>query len=193
MADITSPLIAGLAPITSRVRQDVTAMRMPDGSSRWTRDPLTPERLAKHMNGGPARGACPIKEGESVTLLGLLDFDSHKGEIDWVQMGEVVGRVVEHLEQMGMSPVVFRSSGGAGVHVYLLWDEPQDAYSVRQFLGSVLTACGLKDGAGGVKQGEVEVFPKQDSVALNKFGNQAILPLANKSVPLVLDNVEELW
>jgi len=195
LADSSDPLIEGLAPITSRVRTDVSAVRQPDGSSRWTTTAITREALARHLNGGPARGVCTIKAGESVTLVGLLDFDSHGGEVGWARMSEVVGRVCEVLELVhGMEPVLFRSSGGRGVHLMLLFDDPQDAYSVRQMLIDTLKLCGLKSGAGGVAKGEVEAFPKQNEVAIGGYGNQFILPLSNQSVPLVLRDVDNaLW
>lgn len=194
MADLNNPLIAALLPLVRRVRTDVTAVKKSDGS-RWTSQPLTRERLAQHVNGGPARGVCPIKAGESVTMVALLDFDSHKGEVSWAEMSAVVARVVDVLELVhGMHPILFRSSGGMGVHLYLIWDEAQDAYSVRCFMKSVLESVGLKDGARGVRAGEVEVFPRQDRVGVDGFGNQAILPLAGKSVPLMLSSEEEvLW
>ncbi|MGE4074913.1 MAG: hypothetical protein AB7F22_05140 [Reyranella sp.] len=194
MSDPNNPLIAALLPLVRRVRTDVTAVKKSDGS-RWTSQPLTRERLAAHLNGGPPRGVCPIKAGESVTMVGLLDFDSHGGEIGWTEMSVVVGRVVDVLELVhGMSPVLFRSSGGRGVHLYLLWDQAQDAYSVRQFLKGVLESVGLKDGARGVVNGEVEVFPRQDAVSAGGFGNQFIMPLAGASVPLKLVvDTEVLW
>jgi len=195
MTDLTNPLIGALEPLVRRVRVDVTAVRQPDGTSRWTRRALTEEALAQHLNGGPARGVSFIRAGESVTLAGLLDFDSHGGETSWAEMSAVVGRVVDVLEfGHGMEPILFRSSGGRGVHLYLLWDEPQDAHSVREFLSGVLEACGLRNGAGGVSRGQVEVFPKQSEVPADGFGNQAILPLAAKSAPLRLEDIgDELW
>jgi hypothetical protein len=187
-------LIDALRPLTSRCRTDVTAVRRPGQPAAWTSQPLTDERLAQHLNSGPARGVCPIKAGESVTRVGLLDFDSHKGEVSWADMSAVVASVVDELTFVwGMEPVLFRSSGGNGVHLVLMWQEPQDAYSVRQLLKSVLIACGLKDGTGGLGVRQVEVFPKQDSVALEKFGSMFVLPLANKSVPIVLTDEEPLW
>lgn len=192
MTDLTNPLIAALEPLVRRVRTDVTAIKRADGS-RWTREPLTVERLAAHLNGGPARGVCAIKPGESVTLVGLLDFDSHRGEVTWPAMSEAVGRVVDALVLgWGMNPILFRSSGGAGVHLYLLWDEPQDAYSVREFLRDVLASVGLEAGTGGLGAGQVEVFPKQDAVPAGGMGNQAILPLAGRSEWLELDDLSGL-
>lgn len=191
---VDDPLIQGLRPLTDRVRTDVTAVRRPGKPAAWTSQALTPERMAQHLNGGPARGVCPVKEGESVTLVGLLDFDSHRGEVSWAAMSEVVARVVDCLSLVhGMEPVLFRSSGGAGVHVVLLFDEPQDCYSVRSFLKGVLKSCGLKDGTGGVGSEEIEVFPKQSEVAIGRHGSMFVLPLANRSVPLVLSDEEPLW
>lgn len=93
-------------------------------------------------------------------------------------------RVVEELEARFMAPVCFRSSGGRGIHIYVLWDEPQDAYSVRQELAEAIGALGFANGTGGVSRGEIEVFPKQDQVPADGFGNQFILPLAGQSEPL---------
>ncbi len=186
-------LAAALQPLISRVRTDVTAVKRESGRQAWTREPLTDERLAKHLNGGPARGVSFIKPGESVTLLGMLDFDSHGGETDWSAMSRIVIEVADTLElAFGMSPILFRSSGGRGVHLYILFDEAQDAYSVRMLLSDALIACGLKNGTKGVVHGEVEVFPRQDDVPVGGWGNQVVMPLAAKSVPLAIER-EVLW
>lgn len=181
---------AALLPLIKRVRTDITAIKKPSGEQAWTTQPLTTERLARHLNGGPPRGVCPIKPGESVTLVGLLDFDSHKGEIDWAAMSQTVRDVVEMLELAdGATPILFRSSGGRGVHLYVLWDSPQDARSVRIWLRSVLEACHLRSGTGGLGKKQVEIFPKQDSVPVGGNGNQFILPLAGKSAALEWDEL----
>jgi hypothetical protein len=176
-------LIRALKPIYSRVRKDVTAVKY-QGRQAWTRDALNLERMLQHVTGGTARGVCPILEGECTTRLGLLDFDSHGGETPWHEMVAVADRVVDGLTAVGLQPIAFRSSGGRGIHLFVLWDEPQDAYSVRQALTDVLGGLGLKNGAKGVSRGEVEVFPKQNAVGVGEFGNQFILPLAGKSEPL---------
>ena len=75
-----------------------------------------------------------------------------------------------------------------------VWTVATRPYSVRCFMKGVLESVGLKDGARGVRAGEVEVFPKQSSVGPDGWGSQAILPLAGKSVPLMLSSEEEvLW
>jgi hypothetical protein len=176
-------LIAALEPLTSRARTDVTAIKAQTGMA-WTREPLTEARLKRHLDGTMPRGVCPIKAGESTTRIALFDLDSHKGATSWEEMVEVATALVDSLERFDLQPVVFRSTGGRGIHIFLVWDEPQDAYSVRQLCKSVLEGICFKDGAKGVAAGEIEVFPKQDSVPEHGFGNQFILPLAGKSAPL---------
>lgn len=141
--------------------------------------------MLRHVNGsGEAYGAAQIAPGESTTRVACLDLDSHKGETSWYDMQAAALRVMARLEACGQRPIPFRSSGGAGLHIYLLWDEPQDAYSVRCLLRDALAACELRDGTKGVAAGQVEVFPKQNSVPSDGFGNMFVLPLAGKSVPL---------
>lgn len=176
-------LIAALEPLVSRARKDVTAIKGGSGMA-WTREPLSEARLVQHLNGGTARGVCPIKAGESKTRIALFDLDSHKGATSWEDMVSVLARLEGAMQKHGLNPVPWRSSGGRGIHTYLVWDEPQDAYSVRQLCKAVLLEIGFKDGAKGVAGSEIEVFPKQDSVPEHGFGNQFILPLAGKSAPL---------
>jgi len=176
-------LTAALEPLTSRARTDVTAIKAATGMA-WTREPLTEARLKRHLDGTMPRGVCPIKAGESTTRIALFDLDSHKGATSWEDMVSVLARLEGALQAHGLNPVPFRSTGGNGIHTYLVWDEPQDAYSVRQLCKAVLLEIGYKDGAKGVAQGEIEVFPKQDNVPEHGFGNQFILPLAGKSAPL---------
>lgn len=179
-------LVRAIWPVVERVRRDVSAVKMEDGS-RWTSQPLDPDTLTAHVNGGPARGACPIKEGESVTMLAVIDLDSHKGETPWGDMLAAARDLQAALALLGYNAVPWRSSGGRGVHLIMLWDTPQDAHSVRMALRGVLAGCGYRDGAGGVARREVEVYPRQDAIGLGEFGNQFILPLAGASTLLDLD------
>jgi hypothetical protein len=112
-------------------------------------------------------------------------------------MSDVVQRVCDALEfGWGMQPILWRSGGGHGVHLMLLWEDKQDAYSVRAMLTQALVACGLADGNGGVANDECEIFPKQSSVPLGGYGNQFILPGTRASTPLALGVLAEedvLW
>lgn len=176
-------LVAALAPITSRVVTSHCWVKR-DGAPSHIRRPLTADRLTHHVNGGPAYGAAQIEPGATTTRIACLDLDSHKGETPWSAMQDAALRIMTVLEAYGLWAIPFRSSGGAGIHLILLWDQAQDAYSVRYGLRFALEQCGLRDGVAGVSRGEVEVFPKQNSVPADGFGNMFVLPLAGASVPL---------
>jgi hypothetical protein len=157
-----------------------------DKEMRCVKRALTSQDITKHLDADKPFGLCPIRPGESVTRVALLDLDSHGGETTWPEMQRTAGTICNEARERGLVPIPFRSSGGKGIHLMFVWPEPQDAYSVRELLREVLAACGLKDGAkaGGVKAGWVEVFPKQDSVAEGKYGNMFVLPLTRQSIAL---------
>lgn len=175
------PLI--LAPIVSRVRTDVHWEKR-NGTTRLVKAPLTEKHVVQHLDGGTACGCCPIMAGENSTRLAVLDLDSHNGETPWGEMQSTAQLVVDALHARELHPVAFRSSGGRGIHIYLLWDEAQDAYSVREFLAGVLAELGYRNGTKGIAAREIEIFPKQDAVSANGYGNMFILPLAGASEPL---------
>ena len=175
-----------LRPLTERARQDKSAFKTRKGETGWSEKPLSAARISEHLGGYEGCGIGFISPGESVTRLALLDLDSHKGETSFTDMAAAANMLSARLEARGLRPVVFRSSGGSGIHIWLLWDTPQDAHSVRCVLQDVLAKEGLSDGAGaGLAGGQVEVFPKQDRVDLGRCGNMAVLPLWNKSELLI--------
>lgn len=176
--------VAALTPLVSRVRTDVCWSRHKGKPPGRLDQPLTDERLAKHCNGGPAYGVVPMQSGTDTTLVALLDFDSHKGETPWPELAAAAERVMSVLADRGLMAQPFRSSGGHGIHLYLVWDAPQDAFTVRETLREVLTAAEFKEGTAGVAHREIEIFPKQNHVPEGKWGNMFILPLAGESVPL---------
>lgn len=177
--------IDDLRPIIDRVRTDITAAKMPDGAIIWRRDqPLTTQRIEEHLAGKVLRGVCPIKEGESTTRLALFDLDSHKGEVSWDDMQIAAQRIYDEAAAIGMNLDAFRSSGGHGIHLIAIWDEPQDAYTIREAMTAVLMAAGFDSGTEGVANRQIEIFPKQNSVPMGGCGNQFILPFSPKGAPL---------
>lgn len=185
--------VENIRPLVSRMRQDVIWVRRPTDTFPGRTDAeVTQTRLARHVNGGPYIGLSFILPGESTTRAAAYDLDSHGGETPWPVMLEAAARLRDSLILAGYLPILFRSSGGRGIHIYVVWDRPQDAHSVRKEMGRLLAENGLSNGTKGVSCGEVEIFPKQDQVRQGGFGNMIILPLANKSVPLDPDTLEDL-
>lgn len=181
MSETATALYEPLVAIAKHCWRGVHWEKGPDGP-RPVREPLKKHHLERHLDGsGPGVGLAPIVPGERVTRIAVLDFDSHQGDVSWEDMLAVARNVSDELQERGMAPMAFRSSGGKGIHLILLWDEPQDAYSVRQFLVAVLAARDLKPGTKGVKHDQVEIFPKQDDVPADGLGNMFVLPFTGKS------------
>ena len=189
MNEYSEQLVQALTPLLRAVRRDVTWSRTAAGKTYLAKgEKLTRARLEAHLNGGPPRGVAPMLPGSSTTRVAVLDLDDHDGQLTWTAVAHTAWRLCRALRAADLEPVCWRSTGGAGVHIHLLWNDPQDAYSVRAQLRDVLRACGLSDGTGGLAAGEVEVFPKQSEVAEGAYGNMFVLPLAGASVPLLEDH-----
>lgn len=176
---------AVLAPLISRVHTSYCWVRKPgELPSRWA-TLIDDALIAGHLDSRYSIGATPISPGTSVTRLALLDLDSHKGEVSWLTMQGIALELIEALAENHQHAIPFRSSGGSGIHLYLLWDKPQDAYTVREELRIALAKCGLTSGTGGIAKQQVEIFPKQDKVPADGFGSMFILPLSGKSRALL--------
>jgi hypothetical protein len=197
----TNALVDALRPLLRKVRTTDSAIKVvrPNGKKQalWTSEPLTPELMLKHLNDGPARGVCPMQYGSTDTMVGLFDIDDHDKSLPWSRMVDLGLKLMKIMRSCGLAPIPFRSSSGHGIHIYAVWANPQDAYSVRALMKHVLLQMGFTSGTGGVQACQIEIFPKTDRMRekqerINKKtakktvsrGSQFFLPLADKSVPL---------
>lgn len=176
-----------VAPIVVRCDTSHCWVRRPGQPPGHIDAPFTDKQFAAHLSDGYAYGLCPMHRGSSTTRLALLDLDSHKGETSWQEMLDASAKVVSALALYGLEVTTFKSSGGQGVHLYMAWAEPQDAYSVREVLKAALLSVGFAPGIGGVANKEIEIFPKQDAISPTGFGSMFILPLAGASSHLAGD------
>ena len=94
----SNPFINALTPILSRVRTDVFWLAKNNGNPWCVKESLRESNLLNHVRGGARCGVAPICPGTSVTKVGLLDFDSHKGETNWSDMEVVVMKVINILQ-----------------------------------------------------------------------------------------------
>lgn len=177
----TREKVAALLPLVEKMHRGHCWIKGADGPRR-IQEPFTEFMLAEHCAGRKSYGLAFVAPGERTTRAGLLDFDSHQGEVPFDDMVKAAVEVRDTSRLFGLDGVLFRSSGGRGVHLWFLWSAVQDAYSVRELLRQILSACGLKPGTAGLAAGTVEIFPKQSSVPADGFGSMAILPLAGESV-----------
>lgn len=172
--------VAALRPLVERMFTGHCWIKGKDGY-RQIDEPFDEIKLSEHVMQQKAYGLCPIAPGDSTVRAACLDFDSHKGGTPWADMRKTAGLVMTALENDGLKPIEFRSSGGKGLHLWLVWDAQQDAYSVREMLRAALATCDLVPGTKGVAAGQVEIFPKQSEVPANGYGNMVVLPGAGKS------------
>lgn len=179
----TRQKVASLKPLLDRLTLAFCWRVGREGPGRIN-EPLTDDRVAAHVEGRERYGAAPMKPGNDTTRVALFDFDDHDGSGDPANMSSTVDAVMERLRGEGLRPVAFVSSGGRGMHIYILFENEQSAYAVRETLRGILADFGLKDGAKGLAAGEVEIFPKQDRVPHDGYGSMFVLPLAGKSRPL---------
>lgn len=173
-----------LDPIISRSRRDGYAVKRLGQKPACKRKYFTDEHIKQHLEGRESYGVYPIAAGSSETSVALFDMDSHKGELPWEEMIKVAKALCVKLQERGVHATPWRSSGGHGIHLYMIWDKPQDAYSVRELLNDVLKSINFKNGTKGVAESEIEIFPKQSEVAEGRMGSMFILPLAGQSVPI---------
>lgn len=181
-----------LKRILSRCCRSHCWVRNADGHPGHRQEPLDDSKVRAHLAGLKRYGVCPMAPGESTTRLALYDLDAHQGETSPEDMVLAAIEIIDRAKLMGLEAIPFRSSGGNGYHLYFMWDEPQDARSVRIALTAVLESCGFKNGTGGVAKGEVEIFPKSDSVPKDGWGSMVWLPFSGKSCALELVELESM-
>lgn len=180
-----------LKELKSYVRNDVYPERVilkKETIYRPRDEILTDDVIENHLANEPNVGAYVMfNDGEHVRCA-VFDLDAHKdGEtVDAVE--DAAKRILGELPRYGLSPIVFRSGGGKGIHIWFLWDRPQAARKVRFVLNQILESVGYHDGTKGVAEQEVEIFPKQDKVAKGKYGNLIALPFGRKSAFLPLQH-----
>lgn len=145
------------------------------------RRPLKVADIEGHLNSATKKiGLAPIAPGESTTRVAVFDLDNHDHTLTKEQMSTQGASLCATLTARGMSPLMWRSTSGRGVHVVLLWAEPQDARSVRAFMrDAVRCAIDLT-----LPERQVELYPKQDAVPSDGIGSMLWLPFSGESVPL---------
>ena len=139
---------------------------------------LTVKVVAHHLNGGPAIGMYQIEPSRDTVQFAAFDIDDHDGSLGWQAVQELARRLDAELRRHGLYAFRVRSGGGRGIHLTLFWQQPQRAVDARVLMDKILKKCRQDSDPA------VEVFPKEDRVALGKYGHLLALPFARESLPL---------
>src|SRR5262245_13717296 len=125
-------------------------------------------------------GSYAIRPGDNTTRFLVIDCDGggrHKCPLD-DPLGVALG-ILQVCKRLGLKAYLERSGGGKGWHVWIFFPAPVPAWKARQ-LGlalcprDALLVNGEK--ANPDAQRGIEVFPKQDSIDADGYGNQVWLP-----------------
>ena len=155
--------------------------------------------IRSHLTGEPApihytnrKGKTSVSRGkvrlgfytptpDGMTRWGCLDFDG-KGHADALNDPEAaVVQALESARRLGIPGYVERSGGGHGYHLWIFFEEPLPAKSVRHLLLAIaprdlpLVSSGF---AHPERNKGIEIFPKQDG-PLNPHGKKKRPSLGN--------------
>lgn len=179
------PLVGWLDKVfIQRARQDIKAYAVPpiEDGGKWTyktdRTPITEADLQDHILCKKPMAILPlVPEFDGGTRIGVVDIDDKKRKFTWSELCAIGRAVCQKLEAQGLLPFVVRSGSGHGIHIWLLWQDYQDAATVRKLLKDIVKEADLK--------AHVDVFPAQDSLN-GGLGAHIALPLSRMSRPLRL-------
>lgn len=125
--------------------------------------------MLSHLNGEFGVGICPVMT-DGKCHLGAIDIDYYKGKIR---------KMLDIIRDYQLPLVPFRSKSG-GLHCYLFLSRGVSAKTIRDTLSLIIKVFSLDKMYGEEK---VEVFPKQDKVTEDGFGNALTLPYFNAEEP----------
>jgi len=147
-------------------RSDVYAEQMPDGHYKKISEPLTEEVLNRHLKGEITIGTYQINASDNTAKWLCFDVDGHK-----VENPDEVVREIFRAATSGINreSVLVEASGSRKSHHIWIFFLTAIPVEVARFLGQrILRLCEVKD---------VELFPKQERVSEDRFGNLVKLPL----------------
>jgi hypothetical protein len=151
--------------------------------------PLTEQLIDQHLakeNPEHCLGAYVLSDLEnSKGHIIVFDFDDHDGD----NQKQTTATAIEFsrmLDSLQCPHLVFRSGGGNGYHICLVFEDPHPKSWLRAVGKHLLCEkAKLSEGTGGVAVRQVEIFPKNDSPGGQ---NVIALPLARKSIALKRDD-----
>ena len=155
--------------------------------------PLTDEVLRSHLEAGDHVGVYPLRPGDTTTVL-ACDFDGSTWAPDALAFHDAAIAA-------GLHPLLERSRSGQGAHVWLFFSQPVPATTARQ-VGAGLLRRAMEQRAELDLQSYDRLFPSQDTLPTQGFGNLIALPLHGPSRrrgttvfldPATLDPAADQW
>lgn len=135
--------------------------------------PLTDEIILKHLTGHITIGIYPILEDNTSYFL-AADFDKE----NWL---EDCRDYRAKMAELGLVAYIERSRSGNGGHVWVFFEDAYPCHKAR-VIGLEVVRKILKLSAFDKEASFDRLFPNQDSIAKDGFGNLIALPFQGQSV-----------
>ena len=129
---------------------------------------ITEKEIKRHLQGKDTFGIYPLLKDDLTGLL-AVDFDDD----DFKEAAVSFSKTCRH---NGLDNVIEISSSGSGAHVWLFFEKPIKASKARR-LGSYLLYETMDNSKGLNFDSLDRMFPSQDFVPHNGYGNLIVLPL----------------
>lgn len=135
--------------------------------------PLSDEIILKHLTGQITIGIYPILEDNTSYFL-AADFDKD----NWLEDSR---NYQEGMAKLGLSGYIERSRSGDGGHVWVFFKDAYPCHKSRA-IGLEVVRTVLKLSAFDKEASFDRLFPNQDAIAKDGFGNLIALPFQGESV-----------
>ncbi|MEQ9617820.1 MAG: AAA family ATPase [Deltaproteobacteria bacterium] len=133
------------------------------------REELNKSHYLRHLNGEESLGIYPVLD-DGNCYFALFDLDFRSDPNAKKRAKKEARRLYIKLSQIGFKPMLEISKSGL-VHVWVLFSEPVPARKVRVIFRTIANMLNLP-----IRDGHVEVFPKQDSITPPGVGHYINLP-----------------
>lgn len=134
------------------------------------REKLTEMHYLKHLKGEESLGIYPLLD-DGTCKFAVIDFDFKDKEDKENLTRQNAERIIYELGLIGIAPCWLEISRSGLAHVWIFFDKPVKAKSIRKVIGELLEKIGIQ-----VRNGQCEIFPKQDSLVPGQVGNYINLP-----------------
>ncbi len=136
--------------------------------------PLTGAVIREHFIGKQVIGIYPILEGNTSYFL-AADFDGDTWKAE-------ARAFIDQCASIGLLAYLERSRSGNGGHAWILFSEPYPCYKSRQIGLEVIRR--VRGESEFTKEVSFDrLFPNQDNLTKNGFGNLIALPFQGQAVP----------
>lgn len=135
--------------------------------------PLTPDIIKKHLSGGDIIGIYPILP-DNTSFFIAADFD---GE-GWLKNGK---DFINECEKVGLNAYMERSRSGNGCHIWNFFETPYPCWKGRKIILEIIKKI-LKLSDFDKEISFDRLFPNQDNLIKDGFGNLIALPFQGRKV-----------